>query len=95
MPRKKVDARVRTIIENGVKSRTRTLLVLVGDRGKDQVVNLHYILSKAQVKARPRVLWCYQKELGFSTSVITFSLGLTLPVLWIILQPQAKTDETD
>lgn len=35
--------------------------------GKDQVVNLHYILSRAQVKARPSVLWCYKKELGFST----------------------------
>lgn len=37
MPRKKVDARVRTLIENGVKARHRTFLVLVGDRGKDQV----------------------------------------------------------
>lgn len=25
------------------------------------------ILSKSQVKARPSVLWCYKKELGFST----------------------------
>jgi len=32
-----------------------------------QVVNLHYILSKATVKARPSVLWCYKKELGFSS----------------------------
>jgi len=32
-----------------------------------QVVNLHYMLSKAQVKARPSVLWCYKKELGFTT----------------------------
>ena len=67
MPRKKVDSRVRTLIENGVKTRTRSFIVLVGDRGKDQVPNLHYILSKAQVKARPSVLWCYNKELGFST----------------------------
>lgn len=65
--KKKVDERVRTLIENGVKSRTRSLFVIVGDRGKDQVANLHYILSKAQVKARPTVLWCYNKELGFST----------------------------
>jgi len=43
------------------------MLVLVGDHGKDQVPNLHYILSKASVKARPSVLWCYKKELGFST----------------------------
>ncbi len=67
--KKKVDERVRTLIENGVKSRTRSLFVLVGDRGKDQVANLHYILSKSQVKARPTVLWCYNKELGFSTCV--------------------------
>jgi N-acetyltransferase 10 len=65
--RKKVDERIRTLIENGVRSRTRSFLVIVGDHGKDQVVNLHYILSKAAVKARPSVLWCYNKELGFST----------------------------
>ena len=69
MQRKKVDERVRTLIENGVKTRTRSLFVLVGDRGKDQVANLHYILAMAQVKARPSVLWCYSKELGFSTCV--------------------------
>ena len=31
-----------------------------------QVVILHHMLSKAAVKARPSVLWCYKKELGFS-----------------------------
>jgi hypothetical protein len=31
-----------------------------------QVVNLHYMLSKASVKARPSVLWCYKKELALS-----------------------------
>jgi N-acetyltransferase 10 len=67
MVRKKVDARVRGLIEEGMSLRRRTLLVLVGDHGKDQVPNLHYILSKASVKARPTVLWCYKKELGFST----------------------------
>lgn len=30
-------------------------------------MNLHYILSRTQVKARPSVLWCYKNELGFST----------------------------
>jgi len=67
MPKKKVDGRVRTLIENGIKTGTRSLFVIVGDRGKDQVVNLHYMLSKLRVKARPPVLWCYNKELGFST----------------------------
>ena len=62
MVRKKVDPRVRQLIENSVKLRQRGLLVLVGDHGKDQVVNLHLMLGKTQVKARPSVLWCYKKE---------------------------------
>lgn len=65
--RKKVDSRVRTLIENGVKTRHRTMLLIVGDNGKDQIVNLHYILSKCTVKTRPSVLWCYKKELGFTS----------------------------
>ena len=67
MVKKKVDSRVRTLIETCVANRTRSFFVLVGDRGKEQVANLHYILSKSQVKARPSVLWCYNHDLGFST----------------------------
>eukprot|EP00548_Thalassiothrix_antarctica_P008642 CAMPEP_0194154674 /NCGR_PEP_ID=MMETSP0152-20130528/61524_1 /TAXON_ID=1049557 /ORGANISM="Thalassiothrix antarctica, Strain L6-D1" /LENGTH=1114 /DNA_ID=CAMNT_0038860931 /DNA_START=32 /DNA_END=3376 /DNA_ORIENTATION=+ len=67
MVRKRLDERVRTLLERGVKTGERSMLVLVGDHGKDQVANLHYLLSKASVKARPSVLWCYKKELGFST----------------------------
>lgn len=62
-----VDARVRTLIENGVKLRHRSMFVIVGDAAREQVVNLHYMLSKAVVKARPSVLWCYKKELGFTS----------------------------
>ena len=32
-----------------------------------QVVNLHYMLSKTVVKARPSVLWCYKKDLHLSS----------------------------
>uniref|UniRef100_A0A6T6YLF8 RNA cytidine acetyltransferase n=1 Tax=Amorphochlora amoebiformis TaxID=1561963 RepID=A0A6T6YLF8_9EUKA len=65
--RKKVDTRVRTLIENGVKMGHRTMFVVVGDRAKEQVANLHFILSKATVTNRPSVLWCYNKDLGFTT----------------------------
>lgn len=34
-----------------------------------QVVNLHYILSKARVASRPSVLWCYKKEVGGAAAV--------------------------
>lgn len=68
MVRKKLDPRIRALIEAGVKERHRTFFVVVGDRGRDQVVNLHYMLSKASVRARPNVLWCYKKDLGFRTT---------------------------
>ena len=35
--KKKIDARIRTMIENGVALKYRSLFVLIGDRGKDQV----------------------------------------------------------
>jgi N-acetyltransferase 10 len=68
MVKKKIDSRIRTLIENGVAQRHRSLFVIVGDRGKDQVVNLHHILSKSRVRARPNVLWCYKKDLGFTSN---------------------------
>lgn len=83
MVKKKIDNRIRLLIENGIQSNHRSLIVVVGDKGRDQVnlsirslssifsffqvVILHHMLSKAQVKARPTVLWCYKKELDFST----------------------------
>lgn len=67
MVKKKLDQRIRTLIENGVKQNHRSFFVIVGDHGREQVVNLHYILSKAQVAKRPSVLWCYKKDLGFSS----------------------------
>lgn len=59
---------MRTLIENGVKTGNRTMFIVVGDNARDQVVNLHYLVSKASVQARPSVLWCYKKDLGFSSS---------------------------
>lgn len=67
MVRKKLDERVRTLIERGVVKNERSILVLVGDHGKDQVPNLFQLMTKMSVRARPEVLWCYKKELGFST----------------------------
>jgi N-acetyltransferase 10 len=65
--KKKLDSRIHTLIQNGVKTGHRSFFVVVGDRGKDQIVNLHFLLSKAKVAIRPSVLWCYKKDLGFSS----------------------------
>ncbi|XP_028755074.1 RNA cytidine acetyltransferase 1 [Neltuma alba] len=65
--RKKVDERIRTLVENGVKTRHRSMFVIIGDKSRDQIVNLHYMLSKAQIKSRPTVLWCYKDKLELSS----------------------------
>lgn len=66
--KKKVDSRIRQTLEDAVKNNHRAFILLVGDKGRDQVVNLHYILSKMTLKTRPPVLWMYKKELGFSSN---------------------------
>lgn len=68
MSRKKIDDRIRTLIDNGVQTRHRSLFVVVGDAGREQVANLHYMQSKAQVARRPSVLWCYKDELSLSSN---------------------------
>jgi N-acetyltransferase 10 len=35
--KKKVDRRIKILIENGIKTRQRSIFLIVGDRGKDQV----------------------------------------------------------
>ena len=67
MARKKIDNRLRVLIENGVATSHRSMFVIVGDKAKDQIVVLHHLLTKSRVKSRPSVLWCYKKELGFSS----------------------------
>jgi N-acetyltransferase 10 len=67
MVRKRLDERVRTLLEKSVVTGERSMLILVGDHGKDQVANLHQILTKCTIQTRPSVLWCYKKDLGFST----------------------------
>ncbi|XP_068246031.1 RNA cytidine acetyltransferase [Palaemon carinicauda] len=64
--KRKIDNRVRVLIENGVIKGHRSLLVVVGDRARDQVVYLHHMLSKTSLK-QANVLWCYKKSLSFSS----------------------------
>ncbi|QRV74159.1 GNAT family acetyltransferase [Ceratobasidium sp. AG-Ba] len=65
--RKQLDNRIPILINNNVKKNHRSFIVLVGDKGRDQIVNLHFLLSQARVSARPSVLWCYKKDLGFTS----------------------------
>jgi len=74
MVRKKLDERIRTLFTHCLQTNQRGLLLLVGDHGKDQVPNLYQILNRTANHSKSErtsnsnsVLWCYKKELGFST----------------------------
>jgi len=65
--RKQLDPRIATLVRNNVALNHRSFFVMVGDHGRDQVVNLHFLLSQSRTTSRPNVLWCYKKDLGFTT----------------------------
>ncbi|ORY82898.1 putative nucleolus protein [Leucosporidium creatinivorum] len=79
--RKPLDTRIPALISNSLQTSHRSFFLLLGDRAKAhaQIVNLHFLLSQsiaglanptdAQKKnPRPNVLWCYKKDLGFTSN---------------------------
>jgi hypothetical protein len=82
--RKQLDSRIPALIGNGVANNHRSFFVLVGDRGRDQVVNLHFLLSQTRVTARPSVLWCYKKDLGFTRFVFVRCCCLAVSVVSVL-----------
>ncbi|KAI9784774.1 MAG: killer toxin resistant protein [Geoglossum umbratile] len=68
MVRKAVDSRIPALIRNGIQEKKRSFFVVVGDRAKDVIVHLHYIMSSVDVKQNKSVLWAYKhKLLGFTS----------------------------
>lgn len=68
MPRKAIDSRIQTLIRNGVQEKKRNFIVVVGDRAKDAIVNLHFLRSSVDMKQNKSILWAYKKDLlGFTS----------------------------
>ncbi|KAM0556707.1 hypothetical protein ACHAPJ_005766 [Fusarium lateritium] len=68
MQRKAVDSRIPALIQNGLQEKKRSFFVVVGDRSKDVIVRLHYIMSQFDIKQNKSVLWAYKnKLLGFTS----------------------------
>ncbi|KAH8813187.1 GNAT acetyltransferase 2-domain-containing protein [Xylogone sp. PMI_703] len=68
MARKAVDQRIPALIRNGVQEKKRSFFIVVGDRAKDVIVHLHYIMSSTDMKLKKSVLWAYKhKLLGFTS----------------------------
>ena len=49
MVRKKIDNRIRVLIENNVKTRMRSFFVVVGDKDKDQVSDRLFFKYKYKI----------------------------------------------
>ncbi|KAI6251012.1 RNA cytidine acetyltransferase [Erysiphe necator] len=68
MVKKAVDSRIPALIRNGVQEKKRSFFVVVGDRAKDVIVHLHYIMSSVDMKQNKSVLWAYKSKLiGFTS----------------------------
>ena len=51
-----------------MQEKKRSFFVVVGDRAKDVIVHLHYIMSSVDMKQNKSVLWAYKKDLlGFTS----------------------------
>ena len=60
--------RIRVGLTNGLQQeKKRSFIIVVGDRAKDVIVHLHYIMSSVDIKQNKSVLWAYKKDLlGFT-----------------------------
>ena len=42
------------------------MFLIIGDKGRDQISNLHNFYSQINQGKKLNILWCYKNELGFS-----------------------------
>ena len=64
---KALDPRLRQLVERSSERGHRSLVVLVGDNSRNQLPLLHHLVTKSRLQ-RPSVLWCFKKELGFTSN---------------------------
>lgn len=66
--KKALDSRIPALIRNGVDSRQRSFVIMVGDKSRNQIPNLHYLMMNANLKMNKNVIWAYKKKLmGFTS----------------------------
>lgn len=67
-----------------MQEKKRSFFVVVGDRSKDVIVSLNYIMSNANIKHNKSVLWAYKKKLlGFTRQVLGASTTLPFGAILI------------
>ncbi|QLQ79651.1 hypothetical protein HG537_0C02980 [Torulaspora globosa] len=68
MVKKAIDSRIPALVRNGVQTKQRSFFIIIGDRARNQLPNLHYLMMSADLKMNKSVLWAYKKKLlGFTS----------------------------
>ena len=68
MGKKAIDSRIPALIRNGAQENQRSFFFIVGDKARNQLPNLHYLMMSADLKMNKSVLWAYKKKLlGFTS----------------------------
>ena len=66
MIRKKIDDKIQILFKNSISRNERSMFLIIGDKGRDQISNLHNFYSQLNPGKKLSILWCYKNELGFS-----------------------------
>ena len=66
MLRKKIDDKIQILLKNCISQNERAMFLIIGDKSRDQISNLHNFYSKLNPGKKLNILWCYKNELGFS-----------------------------
>ena len=66
MIRKKIDDKIKILLSNCINTNERAMFLIVGDKGRNQISNIHNFYTKLNPGKKLNILWCYKKELDFS-----------------------------
>lgn len=68
MGKKVIDSRIPALIRNGSQQKERSFFIIVGDKARNQIPNLHFLMMSSDIKMNKSVLWTYKKQLlGFTS----------------------------
>lgn len=66
--KRRVDDRIKLLIDNAASQKHRAVVLLVGDRAKDQIVHLHHMVSRANHSSKVNMLWCMKQDVDFGST---------------------------
>jgi tRNA(Met) C34 N-acetyltransferase TmcA len=60
---KKIDDKIQILLKNCMSRYERAIFLIIGDKSRDQISNLHNFYSKINPGKKLNILWCYDKSI--------------------------------